>query len=206
METAPVRRADFLMALAYATDLATGHSRDFALRSCVLGCGSPSARRSTSRRAEPSTTRRLPSLHRVQRRQAPAGRGLGRRDRAPPGPASHRHRQQGGVQGGLRPGHHAHLRGGVARGARPGAPTRPRRGRSGERPRAVGTLRGRAADRRANRPARGDPREPRPDLRALGRTRPAAWPVGPRSEVSGPPRDAGAGRNSRSPISTASTR
>ena len=24
------------MALAYATDLATGHSRDFALRSCVL--------------------------------------------------------------------------------------------------------------------------------------------------------------------------
>jgi hypothetical protein len=32
-----VRRADFLMALAYATDLATGHSRDFALRSCVPG-------------------------------------------------------------------------------------------------------------------------------------------------------------------------
>src|SRR3954468_1036056 len=31
-----VRRGDFLMALAYATDLATGHSRDFALRSCVL--------------------------------------------------------------------------------------------------------------------------------------------------------------------------
>ena len=36
MATATVRRADFLMALAYATDLATGHSRDFALRSCVL--------------------------------------------------------------------------------------------------------------------------------------------------------------------------
>src|SRR5258708_34828374 len=31
-----VRRADFLMALAYATDLAAGHSRDFALRCCVL--------------------------------------------------------------------------------------------------------------------------------------------------------------------------
>ena len=30
------RRADFLMVLAYATDLATGQSRDFALRSCVL--------------------------------------------------------------------------------------------------------------------------------------------------------------------------
>ena len=37
MASPPVRRADFLMALAYATDLATGHSRDFALRSCVLG-------------------------------------------------------------------------------------------------------------------------------------------------------------------------
>src|SRR5215475_2563324 len=36
MTAQEVRRADFLMALAYATDLATGHSRDFALRSCVL--------------------------------------------------------------------------------------------------------------------------------------------------------------------------
>lgn len=37
MTALATRRADFLMALAYATDLATGHSRDFALRSCVLG-------------------------------------------------------------------------------------------------------------------------------------------------------------------------
>src|SRR5437762_5234047 len=36
MAATAVRRADFLMALAYATDLATGQSRDFALRSCVL--------------------------------------------------------------------------------------------------------------------------------------------------------------------------
>src|SRR5258708_33100159 len=36
MAAPQVRRADFLMALAYATDLASGHSRDFALRSCVL--------------------------------------------------------------------------------------------------------------------------------------------------------------------------
>lgn len=36
MADTATRRADFLMALAYATDLATGHSRDFALRSCVL--------------------------------------------------------------------------------------------------------------------------------------------------------------------------
>jgi len=31
-----MRRAEFMMVLAYASDLATGHSRDFALRSCVL--------------------------------------------------------------------------------------------------------------------------------------------------------------------------
>lgn len=36
MATTTFRRADFLMVLAYATDLATGQSRDFALRSCVL--------------------------------------------------------------------------------------------------------------------------------------------------------------------------
>lgn len=36
MKEVSVRRADFMMVLAYATDLATGQSRDFALRSCVL--------------------------------------------------------------------------------------------------------------------------------------------------------------------------
>ncbi len=36
MPAPAVRRADFLMVLAYATDLATGQSRDFAARSCVL--------------------------------------------------------------------------------------------------------------------------------------------------------------------------
>ena len=30
------RLSDFLMVLAYASDLATGHSRDFALKSCVV--------------------------------------------------------------------------------------------------------------------------------------------------------------------------
>src|SRR2546423_8921085 len=36
MTKVSIRRADFMMVLAYASDLATGHSRDFALRSCVL--------------------------------------------------------------------------------------------------------------------------------------------------------------------------
>ncbi len=36
MNDLAIRRADFMMVLAYATDLATGQSRDFALRSCVL--------------------------------------------------------------------------------------------------------------------------------------------------------------------------
>ncbi len=43
------------MALAYATDLATGHSRDFALRSCVLGMRlAPIRRIPCSRRLIPS--------------------------------------------------------------------------------------------------------------------------------------------------------
>ena len=37
MSDPAMRRADFMMVLAYASDLATGHSLDFALRSCVLG-------------------------------------------------------------------------------------------------------------------------------------------------------------------------
>jgi HD-GYP domain-containing protein (c-di-GMP phosphodiesterase class II) len=36
MSSFAMRRAEFMMVLAYASDLATGHSRDFALRSCVL--------------------------------------------------------------------------------------------------------------------------------------------------------------------------
>lgn len=36
MTEVSIRRADFMMVLAYASDLATGHSRDFALKSCVL--------------------------------------------------------------------------------------------------------------------------------------------------------------------------
>jgi HD-GYP domain-containing protein (c-di-GMP phosphodiesterase class II) len=36
MRDVSIRRADFMLVLAYASDLATGHSRDFALRSCVL--------------------------------------------------------------------------------------------------------------------------------------------------------------------------
>ncbi|TPM25285.1 LuxR family transcriptional regulator, partial [Mesorhizobium sp. B2-3-5] len=36
MTKVSIRRADFMMVLAYASDLATGHSRDFALKSCVL--------------------------------------------------------------------------------------------------------------------------------------------------------------------------
>src|SRR5437762_13664628 len=36
MAASAVRRADFLMTLAYATDLAPGHTRDFAVRSCMV--------------------------------------------------------------------------------------------------------------------------------------------------------------------------
>ena len=36
MAATAIRRAEFLMVLAYASDLATGQSRDFALRGCIL--------------------------------------------------------------------------------------------------------------------------------------------------------------------------
>ena len=59
MAVPAVRRADFLMALAYATDLATGHSRDFALRSCVLAMRFAERREvSTRKRAAASFIRR----------------------------------------------------------------------------------------------------------------------------------------------------
>ncbi len=49
MAVSSVRRADLLMALAYATDLAAGQARDFALRSCVCWrCGLPRRWASTS--------------------------------------------------------------------------------------------------------------------------------------------------------------
>ena len=72
-----VRRADFLMALAYATDLATGHSRDFALRSCVLamrmadvaGLDEPTRRAHLSSGAA--------ALHRMQCRHATCWRRPG---------------------------------------------------------------------------------------------------------------------------------
>ena len=106
MAAPEVRRADFLMALAYATDLATGHSRDFALRSCVLAM-----RFADVARLDEHAPRRLSSgaasLHRLQRRQPPAGGRLGRRDRAAPGASGPGLRRQGGVRRGLRQSHHA---------------------------------------------------------------------------------------------------
>ena len=62
------------MALAYATDLATGHSRDFALRSCVL------AMRFADVLARPCAARLssgAAALHRLQCRYAFAGGALG---------------------------------------------------------------------------------------------------------------------------------
>ena len=76
------------MALAYATDLATGHSRDFALRSCVL------AMRFAEVAGLDESTRRkrlssgAAALHRLQCRHPSAGGGVGRRDHAAPGPCT----------------------------------------------------------------------------------------------------------------------
>ena len=98
MAAPAVRRADFLMALAYATDLATGHSRDFALRSCVL------AMRLAEVAGLDEDTRRS-IYHQALLRYIGCNAdthllaaALGRRDRPSPGPPSHRHRQQVGVR------------------------------------------------------------------------------------------------------------
>ena len=155
MPAPTVRRADFLMALAYATDLATGHSRDFALRSCVLAMRLADVARPRRRHAPQRLSPGAASLHRLQRRHPSAGVGVGRRDRASPGASAHRHGQQVGARRDLRPRHHAHLR----RTRRPtelakAVRARPCRGAAGERPDPVRALRGRAADRGADRPVR----------------------------------------------------
>ena len=110
MSTQQIRRADFLMALAYATDLATGHSRDFALRSCVLAMRLAEVAGLDERYAPQRLSSGAAALHRLQCRHASAGGGLGRRDRAAPELASHRHGQPGGIRRDLRPRHHAQVR------------------------------------------------------------------------------------------------
>ena len=76
--TAPeVRRADFLMALAYATDLATGHSRDFALRSCVLAMRIAEVARPRRGHAPQRLSSGAAALHRMQCRHATCWRRPG---------------------------------------------------------------------------------------------------------------------------------
>ena len=96
---------------------------------------------------------------------------LGRRDHAAPRAPSHRHGQQGGIRRTLRPRDQAKVCRRVARRTGRGRGARPCRGPAGEHPDPVRALRGCAADRGAHRPAGGDPRKSRPDLRALGRQR-----------------------------------
>ena len=170
MAAPAVRRADFLMALAYATDLATGHSRDFALRSCVLAMRLADVAGLDQRDAPQRLSPGAAALHRLQCRHASAGGGVRRRDRASPRAriastwATRRNSSKCFVRAITRK-----FRRRAARGTGRGGRARSRRGAAGERPDPVRPLRGRAADRRADRPAGRDPRKSRPDLRALGR-------------------------------------
>jgi hypothetical protein len=93
MAAPTVRRADFLMALAYGTDLATGHSRDFALRSCVLAMRMADAARldDAMRRAIYQRRRLFPprprTRHQTSRHAAASAEGqrvLREGDRHPP--------------------------------------------------------------------------------------------------------------------------
>src|SRR5258706_13330807 len=80
MAAPTVRRADFLMALAYATDLATGHSRDFALRSCVLAMRFAEVAKLDDQMSPSIFHPAAVALHRLQCRHAPAVRGVGPRN------------------------------------------------------------------------------------------------------------------------------
>ena len=194
MAAPAVRRADFLMALAYATDLATGHSRDFALRSCVLAMRFAEVAgldEDTRRNVYHQALLRYIGCNADTHLLAAA---LRRRDHASPRPSAHRHRQQVGIR---RDSSSAPSRESLpdappeelARGGR----ARPCRGHAGQRPHPVRPLRGCPADRGTHRPVGRDPRKSRPALRALGWEGIAARPVGQCREVSGPAGDLGAG-------------
>jgi len=91
-----VRRADFLMALAYATDLATGHSRDFALRSPFRGCGLRLSRGSTTTPAAASITKRCCAISAAMPIRT-FWRRTGVTRYSSPRASSHRYGQQGGT-------------------------------------------------------------------------------------------------------------
>ena len=193
MPATSVRRADFLMALAYATDLATGHSRDFALRSCVLAMRftdvaglDQEMRRSIFHQAllryigcnadthlladawgDEITLRR--ELHHID---------MGNRAEFVEVFVRAITRKFAGASP-------EELAKEVERGLAQG-PT-------GQRADPIRPLRGRTKDRRTDRPAGADPRKPRPDLRALGRQRAAARSFGQSGEISGSAGDDGAG-------------
>ena len=163
MSTPAVRRADFLMALAYATDLATGHSRDFALRSCVLavrfaevagldddmrrkvyhqallryiGCNADSHLLAAAWGDEITLRRELHYID-IGNRAEFAEVFVRAISRKLAGASPERTRQGGGARAPEGAGQHSH---------------------------PVGTLRGRAKDRGTDRPARGRPRKPRADI------------------------------------------
>ena len=169
MAAPAVRRADFLMALAYATDLATGHSRDFALRSCVL------AMRFAEVAGLDQDTRRS-IYHQALLRYIGCNADT-HLLAAAWGDEITLRRELHHIDMGNRAEFVEVLVRAMTRkfaGASPeelarGGGARPCRGPAGEHPDPVRALRGCAEDRGAHRPAGGDPRKSRPDLRALGR-------------------------------------
>ena len=196
MAAPAVRRADFLMALAYATDLATGHSRDFALRSCVL------AMRLAEVAGLDEDTRRThlspgaAALHRLQCRHASAGGGV----------AATRSRFAASCSASTWATSRNSSKLLVRAITRTFADAPPEelaeaveRGLAEATQVSVPILSGHCevAQRIAERIglSGGDPRKSRPDLRALGRKGNAAGPVGQCGEVSGAAGDAGAGRH-----------
>jgi len=114
MATTAMRRAEFLMALAYANR--PRHRAVAGLRAAVLRAGDADRRGRPPRR--PGAPERLSpgpaSLHRLQRRHASAGIEIRRRNRAPPGSGAHRHGQPYATVRDVRPRVHQNVRGHAA--------------------------------------------------------------------------------------------
>ncbi len=194
MATPAVRRADFLMTLAYATDLATGQSRDFALRSCVLAMRladvaglNDRERRNVYHQA---LLRYIGCNADTHLMASAFGDEIAlRRDIARIDMGNQSEVVEAFVRAFTRlfaDAPPAELAAAVQRGLAEALQVRSHSG---------GPLRGCAADRGAHRSFGGDPQKSRSALRALGRARVAAGAQRRCRNASGPHGDAGPGRH-----------